>query len=109
MVLIKLTERCCVPRGGKGACMWTLARMPGSQAWVFFSLGDLFFFFSVLFSISVACIRERLAEMCREQRRESASLVLFSSAARLTVCGRANECVHNEPGWHVHFTALLPH
>lgn len=37
------------------------------------------------------------------------SPVLFSSAARLTVCGRASECLHNEPGWHVHFTALLPH
>lgn len=74
---------------------------------VFFSLGD--FFSPVLFSISVACIREDLAEMCREQRRERAPLVLFLSAARLTVCGRLNEGVHNEPGWHVQFNALLPH
>lgn len=77
----------------------------------FFLLG--IFFFPVLFSVSVACIREDLAEMCREQRRERererASLVLFLSAARLTVCGSLNECVHNEPGWHVQFNALLPH
>lgn len=39
------------------------------QSGLFFSLGD-FFFFPVLFSIGVACIREDLAEMCREQRRE---------------------------------------
>lgn len=68
-------------------------------------LGSQGCFFPVLFSISVACIREDLAEMCREQRRERAPLVLFLSA----VCGRLNEGVHNEPGWHVQFNALLPH
>lgn len=59
--LIKLIE--CNQEGGTGTHMWTGARMLGSQGC----------FFPVLFSISVACIREDLAEMCREQRRESAA------------------------------------
>lgn len=66
MVLIKLIE--CNQEGGKGTHMWTGARMLGSQG-CFSSWG--IFFTPVLFSISVACISEDLAEMCREQRRES--------------------------------------
>lgn len=98
MALIKLIER--NQEGGKGTHMWTVARTHGSQGC----------FFSALFSISEVCVREHLAEMCREPRRErERARRLFLSAARLTVCGRANEYVHNEPGRHVQFNALLPH
>lgn len=82
MVLIKLRECCCAPRGRRR--IYVDSSTDAWQSGLVFFLSRGSFFFPVLFSIRVACIRKHLAEMCRGQRRESVACFVFQ--CRLPDC-----------------------